>query len=397
MASMANHEFIVIGNVFDNYFAIDLADFLNQKTDIADLVSLKVFENNEFCPRFTVEGHDNYGTTGESLAGKVVIIVSVHSDWISRNELAIRNMILARAAKDNGAKEVILVEPDLFYSAQDRGPKDVHGKTKCKRTKSDLHKFNGQAFTARLYAQLLKNSGVDIVVTIHNHSYSCEYEYKNSLGDQNFINLFPDGLYHDYLCNSGIVDPYNTVLVAPDDGALDFVRQTSEINEPMLPFIFFEKTRMDERSVALSFSKKSQLSLVQLKGKDIVVLDDMVRTGSTILECCKIIKKYSPNKIIFMVTHFLSSTEIKQSLSSPCINEIITTNTLPTILNRDNQGRLRKKMAILKINKWIADYLNQLLSLGLNIDKPLYLEDMSDKNPRSHANKLADEVKSKIF
>ena len=33
-----------------------------------------------------------------------------------------RTFLIARAAKDNGAAQVILVEPDLFYSAQDRGP-----------------------------------------------------------------------------------------------------------------------------------------------------------------------------------------------------------------------------------------------------------------------------------
>jgi len=381
---VANHKFIIIGNVFDNYFAIDLADFLKQKTDITDLVSLKIFDNTEFCPRFTIYGHDKYAMTGKSLNGKRVIIISVHNDWISRNELAMRNMILARSAKDNGADEVILVEPDLFYSAQDRGPKEELGKTEYKRKPEDLYKFNGQAFTAKLYAQLLKTSGIDVVVTIHNHSLSCQHEYERVFGEKNFINLHPDSLYHSYLCDSGIIDPYNSLLVSPDRGAEEFVRNTSEISEPVFPFILFEKVRMNERTVELKFSDESQFTLRQIRGKDIIVLDDMVRTGTTIRECCKILQKFSPRKIIFMVTHFFSSDEIKRNLSISCINEIITTNTLPTILNRDHQGRLRKKMAVLKINKWIANYLNQHLELGLDIEKPFYLEDMSDKNPRSH-------------
>ncbi len=381
--TVANQEFIIVGNVFDSYFAIDIADFMRQKTDIADLISLKTFANTEFCPRFTVNGDNNYEMTGRSLENKTVIIVSVHNDWISRNELAMRNMILARTAKDNGAIKVILVEPDLFFSAQDRGPKKGQGCTKYERSKDDLHKFNGQAFTARMYAQLLKTSGIDVVVTIHNHSFSCQHEYEKALGKNNFINLFPDSLYHYYLSNSGIVDPYNSILVAPDEGASEFVQSTCEITDPFFPFILFEKQRKSERSVKLKFSEKSQLSLRQIKGMDVVVLDDMVRTGSTVVDCCKILEKYSPRKIVFLVTHFFSSDEIKQNLNGPNIHEIITTNTLPTILNRDNQGRLRKKMSVLKINKWIADYLNQHLGLGLHIEKPLYLEDMSDKNPRS--------------
>jgi ribose-phosphate pyrophosphokinase len=380
---VANSEFIIIGNVFDNYFAIDIADFLKQKTDITDLVSLKLFANTEFCPRFTVYGHDEYYMTGKSLNGIIVIIVSVHNDWISRNELAMRNMILARAAKDNGASEVVLVEPDLFYSAQDRGPGRDQGKTKHIRSREDLYKFNGQAFTSGLYARLLKTSGVDVVVTIHNHSLSCQHEYENEFGEKNFINLHPDSLYHSYLCDSGIIDPYHSVLVSPDEGAAEFVRSTSEISEPIFPIILFEKARSNERTVELKFSRESQLSLRQIRGKEVVVLDDMVRTGTTILECCKILNKFSPRKIIILVTHFFSSNEIKRNLSSSCISEIITTNTLPTILNRDHQGRLRKKMAVLKINKWIANFLDLHLKLGLNIEKPLYLEDMSDKNPRS--------------
>ncbi|MFO7656643.1 MAG: phosphoribosyltransferase family protein [Bacteroidales bacterium] len=383
MLQNTEEKFIVIGNVFDNYFAIDVADFLEQKPNITDLVSLKVFANSEFCPRFTLNENSIDEKTGKSLSGKTVIIVSVHNDWISRNEIAMRNLILTRAAKDNNAERVILVEPDLLYSAQDRGPGKEQGQTKQNRTPYDYYKFDGQAFTARLYAQLLKIAGINTVITIHNHSYSCQHEYSKIFGNKGFINLFPDNLYHNYLCNSGIVDVFNTVLVAPDEGAWEFVRFTAESAEPFFPYIVFEKTRKDERSVSMKFSQKSQLSQNQIKGKDVVVLDDMVRTGSTIVNCCKLLKKYRPRKIIFAVTHFFSSDEIKRNLSGSCIDEIITTNTIPNILNRDHQGQLRKKMAVLKINKWIANYLNSYLKLGLNIEYPLYKEDISDKNPRS--------------
>jgi ribose-phosphate pyrophosphokinase len=77
-------------------------------------------------------------------------------------------MILARAAKDNSARKVILVEPDLFFSAQDRGP--FRGEGEENRSLEDLKKFDGQAFTARLYAELLRTAGIDTVITVHNHS-----------------------------------------------------------------------------------------------------------------------------------------------------------------------------------------------------------------------------------
>jgi ribose-phosphate pyrophosphokinase len=374
---------MVIGNVQDSYFALDIADFLGQRTDYTDLVMLKTFANSEFCPRFTIHDEDDMTSVGTSLRGKTVILVSVHRGQFSRNELAMRNLIIARAAKDNEANKVILVEPDLFYSAQDRGPKPGQGKTNYERDFADYYKFNGQAFSARLYASLLKEAGVDAVFTIHNHSSSTHAEYEAIFGPSNFVNLVPDSLFHYYITNSGIVDPENTVLVAPDRGASSFVEQVAKGGERQFPMIVMDKIRTGERQVHMAVSATSPYPLNYIKNKDVVVLDDMVRTGGTIVSCCKLLQSFEPRKVIFMATHFYSSEETKSNLGTPVINEIITTSTLPSILNRDSQGRLRKKMAVLKINKWIAYHLNNYLNLGLTIQEPLYVESMSDKNPRS--------------
>ncbi len=59
----------------------------------------------------------------------------------------------------------------------------------------------------------------------------------------------------------------------------------------------------------MTVSARSDIGLDHLEGKDIFVLDDMVRTGSTIVECCKLLRKGRPNKICFGVTHFYSSPE----------------------------------------------------------------------------------------
>lgn len=383
-------NFVVIANVTDSYFAIDIADFLQQKTDFSDLVMLKVFANSEFCPRFTIHDEEDLSNIGRTMKGKTVILVSVHRGHMTRNELAMRNLIIARAAKDNDAKQVILVEPDLFFSAQDRGPLPDQGFTGHERDVNDYHKFNGQPFTARLYASLLKVSGVDVVITIHNHSVSTQYEYEKTFGKGNFVNLYPDSLFNYYVKHSGITDPARTVLVAPDKGAFDFVSSVARFNGDDFPVVVMDKVRTGERKIHMTVSATSPYPIEHVTGKDVVVLDDMVRTGGTIANCCKILNQYAPNKTIFMTTHFHSSEETKVNLSTPAISEIITTSTLPSILNRDNQGRLRKKMAVLKINKWIASYLSERLDLGLKIEQPLYVENMSDKNPRSRERKFVN-------
>ena len=69
-------------------------------------------------------------------------------------------------------------------------------------------------------------------------------------------------------------------------------------------------------------------------------------------------------------------------MADSAIDEILTLNTLPTILNRDEQGRLRRKLVVLKIEKWLARSLADILGLPKREDSSLYQIDMSSKNPR---------------
>jgi ribose-phosphate pyrophosphokinase len=52
------------------------------------------------------------------------------------------------------------------------------------------------------------------------------------------------------------------------------------------------------------------------------------------------------------------------------------------VLNRDEQGRLRRKLVVLKIERWLARNLRQILGMPELPDLSLYQIDMSSKNPR---------------
>jgi ribose-phosphate pyrophosphokinase len=378
-------KYIVTGNVSDNPFAIDIAGLLGIQYEISDLVSLKVFANSEFCPRYITE-EANFDNIGRSLEGFTVIICSTSDPVHERNNLAMRNCILARAAKDNGASRVILIEPDLFYSAQDRGPHKI-GSLESERAPKDLKKFDGQGFTALLYAQLLKTSGVDTVVTVHNHSIKTQNLFKDVFGGD-FHNLIPSEVYAHYIRTSDFVqsgkDGDNLVLVAPDKGAQPFVDICWEaLGLPNCKRLIMDKERTGERAVEQTIADHSEIGLADIKGKDVIILDDMVRTGTTIVKCSEYLSRGEPNRVCFGVTHFYTSPEAREKLNSVFIDEIMTTSTLPKIMNRDQQGRLRKKLVILKLGKWMTRYLLELI--GKNdgrYEKSFYAIDMSSKNPR---------------
>lgn len=379
------NDLVVVGNSSENPFAIDVAYALGQIEDIADVISLKEFKNSELCPRFISDEND-LSSIGESLSGKTVIIVSTSSHTKNRQELAMSNLIIARSAKENGARFVLLLEPDLFYSAQDRGARNGLGEVVQDRSEKDRKKFDGQPFTAKLYAEMLKIAGVDGVVTVHNHSTSVQSVFK-SIFAGNFHNLVPYDIYTHYLLHSDIVDHKSDgeglVLCAPDAGARDFVRNIFEnLGLPKAKCILLEKKRFDERHVEIALSPESDIGLEELAGCDIVLFDDMVRTGGTVVKSCQFLKQAKPGRIVFALSHFYASDEGRERLANPVVDEILTLNTLPTILNRDVQGRLRKKMVVLKVELWLAHQVRNIMNVSCPEPKSYYRIDMSSKNPR---------------
>ena len=384
MVADPNH-LVIVGNSSDDPFAIDLAFSMGQAEDIADLISMKTFANSEFCPRF-ISDEEDLSNIGGRLQGKTVIIVSTSSHVVSRQNLAMRNLLIARAAKENGAAHVMLLEPDLYYSAQDRGPSAELGETLNERDVVDLKKFDGQPFTAKLYAQMLKLAGVDSVTTVHNHSYSVQKVF-GEVFDGQFHNLIPYEIYCDYIRHSDIVncgdEGERLALCAPDKGARDFVKDMfTHLNLPKAKFILLDKERSGERKVDIKLHDESESTFEEIDGRDIVLFDDMVRTGSTVVKSCQFLKQIHPGKTVFAVSHFYASEEGREKMASRAIDEILTLNTLPTVLNRDVQGRLRRKMVVLKIERWLAQNLCRILDLPQAAPSGLYQIDMSSTHSR---------------
>lgn len=363
-----SNDSIVVSNWTDASFGLDVAYKFGQQIDVSDLISLKTFANSEFCPRFLGD-ETNLADVGRGLEGKRVYLISTSSPQHTRNSLAMRNLLIASAAKENGAERVVLVEPDLFYSAQDRGPHFLDHPQMV--TQEDRKKFDGQPFSARLYARMLRAGGVDQVVTVHNHKpevlagiYADVYR---DAGEQPpFLNLDIAHIVANYIRNTVSVERNgaNLGFVAPDQGAVVFVKRVQAFTglaESVL--VTLEKKRLGQRNVEIRPTGDAGV----LKGRQVFILDDMVRTGGTIAAAIKALAEDEANRpasIRFYCTHTYISPEGRENLNSPYLTEFITTNTLPNVLNRDDQGRLRQKMVVLKIENWIADALRHCLEEG---------------------------------
>jgi ribose-phosphate pyrophosphokinase len=223
-------------------------------------------------------------------------------------------------------------------------------------------------------------------VTVHNHSYAVQDVFTETF-EGRFHHLLPHEIYADYLRNSNIVrygaDGEGLAVCAPDQGARDFVLQMhAKLGLSKAKCILLDKERSGERAVDISLYEGSPSTFEDVAGHDIVLFDDMVRTGSTLVKTCQFLKRVKPGRLIFAVTHFYASEEGRQKMADSTLDEILALNTLPAVLNRDEQGRLRRKLVVLKIERWLARNLRQILGMPELPDLSLYQIDMSSKNPR---------------
>ena len=353
------NDLMIVSNWSDASFALDTAHHVGQEPQVSDVISLKTFANTEFCPRFINDATDLEGI-GSHLEGKRVYLISTSSPQHTRVELAMRNLLIASAAKENGAERVVLVEPDLFFSAQDRGP---HSTDHPQMTGPESYKkFDGQPASAHLYAQMLKGAGVDQVVAVHNHKPDVlgkiyDEVYGTNGGRSAFFNLDIAYLVAHYILQvsnpKGLGE--NVGLVAPDRGAEDFVRSVQRFTGLKdAEVVVLEKQRLGQRSVEMEPPENAPL----LKDREVFILDDMVRTGGTIAKAAGVLhadERTRPRRIYFYCTHTYISPEARENLHAGALTEFATTNTLPNVLNRDDQGRLRQKIVVLKIEAFLAD------------------------------------------
>lgn len=205
-------------------------------------------------------------------------------------------LILINALKVNGTKKITTIIPYLGYARQDKIDQP------------------GAPVTAKLIADLLKKAGADKFITIDIHSQR-DQKY---LGP-NLINLEPLQIFTDYFKNK--LDLNNTIVVAPDNGAMPRAKKLAELLD-LLPVIVMQKYRPKQNIAKIKKFQKN------IKGKNIIIADDMIDTAGTITATCQELKRHQVKDIYVCATHGIFSNPAKQRLSKAPIKQIIVTNTL---------------------------------------------------------------------
>lgn len=219
------------------------------------------------------------------------------------NHYLMELLIMVDALKRASAKSITIVIPYYGYARQDR-------------------KDKGRVpITAKLVADLLEKAGATRGLTMDLHAEQI----------QGFFNIPMDNLFARPLLIEAIgeLNLGDFVVVAPDLGSIKLARAFSGLLKADLAIV--DKRRINAERVEL------EALIGSVRGKNVLLVDDMVATGATLKNASSVCKKAGANRICAAVTHWL---HLGSSFEESAIEKMLVTNTVP-ISKKDDQGRIK--------------------------------------------------------
>jgi len=228
----------------------------------------------------------------ESVRNCDVFLVQTFSHPI--NEHFMELLVMIDAAKRASARTINLVVPYYGYSRQERkaAPREP--------------------ITAKLVADLLTTAGAHRVMTIDLHAAAI----------QGFFNIPVDhltalDLISDYIRSKRIPDP---IVVSPDAGRATTAERLASILDS--PFAIMIKKRPAHNESVITHI------IGEVEGRTPIIIEDMIDTGTTIVNVVEGLKERGANDAYICATHPVFSGPALERLDHPNIREVVVTDTI---------------------------------------------------------------------
>ncbi len=220
------------------------------------------------------------------------IIQSTHAPSDNIMEL----LILIDAAKRASANRVTAVIPYYGYARQDR---------------KDQPRVS---ITAKLVANLLTQAGADRVITVDLHTPQL----------QGFFDIPLDHLYASRVLIKVLRDENleNLVIAAPDVGGAKTARAYAKRLNADLALV-------DKRRSAHNVAEVMNI-IGDVRDKNVIIIDDLIDTGGTFVQCAEALKNNGAKKIIGACSHpVFSGSALEKIENSSAVEKVYVTDTIP--------------------------------------------------------------------
>ncbi|MGE5238442.1 MAG: ribose-phosphate pyrophosphokinase [Chloroflexota bacterium] len=256
----------------------------------------------------------------ENVRGSDVFVIQPTCTPVNDNIMEL--LLIIDALKRASARRITAVIPYYGYGRQDR---KVQPRV---------------PISSKLVADLLTSAGTNRVLTIDLHAGQI----------QGFFNIPVDHLYAtpvllEYVRNRQLKDP---VIVSPDAGGVERARAFAKRMNASLAIV-------DKRREAANVSKVMNV-IGEVRGRDVIVLDDMIDTAGTTTQAAAALAENGARKVYAACSHAVLSGPAIERINGSVLEEIITTDTIPM----DAKADACKKLKVLSVAKLLAEAIKRI-------------------------------------
>lgn len=231
-----------------------------------------------------------------SVRGVDAFIIQSHPNPV--NHWLMEQLLMVDAMNRASAKRITVVAPFFPYARQDK-----------------KHKGR-EPISARLVTDLFRTAGATRLMAVDLHAPQI----------QGFFDGPVDHLWALPLLADHVAEKYGTenlTVVSPDSGRV----RVADIWADRLtsPLAIVHKRRDPDKPNQVQVNE----IVGKVRGRDCLIVDDMIDTGGTILAAANALKENGAAKVIVAATHPVFSPPAIERLSDPLIDAVIVTNTLP--------------------------------------------------------------------
>ena len=246
----------------------------------------------------------------ENVRGQDVYVIQSTSK--PANDNLVELLVCIDALKRASAKQITAVIPYFGYARQDRKPGP--------RT----------PISAKLIANLITKSGADRVLTIDLHAGQI----------QGFFDIPVDNLYAAPILLEDIKKNYDldrTVIISPDVGGVVRARYIANRLNIGLAIV-------DKRREAANISEVLNI-IGDVKEKNCILIDDIVDTAGTLTNAGEALLNVGAKTVSAYVSHGVLSGNALEKIKESVLTEIVTTNTISSLLSEDKNKIRRLSVA----------------------------------------------------
>ena len=264
-------------------------------------LAYKLKRRDEICP-IQIEKlsyGEKYIRVPSRVRGGVFFVNSFHPN---PDEILFESRLIAETLKERGAEEIIGIFPYLAYSR--RSKRVIYGEARILDVALKILDTFDKIFAIDFYG-----------------------------GDKRVNNISAMPLIGNYLRNLDLNDP---IVIGPDEISLNWIKDVAEILNADYDLI--KKIRIDAENVIVSTIP------TDVENRDVVILDDIIATGETIIQSAKKLKGLKAKKIVVAATHALFTKETYAKIIKAGIDEVIATDTVINITSKVSVVSLIEKI-----------------------------------------------------